>query len=226
MIQVLKDAHRVGYVLARTVSVIGESFYKRDHHSILKERWGREMVRHIRMDLQVKGEISRTKPQLFVGNHISYIDIVVLMRSVENISFVAKAEVAKWPIFGAGAKRAGTVFLQRGDKNSRREVREQLGRVLTETESRIAVFPSGTTTLDESKHWKRGIFEIAHKHDISVSTRPSCSRTSRREFLSPRCKNTVPARLAPAPKIGHLATSALATKLIFSTDLISTTISM
>ena len=49
---------------------------------------------------------------LFAANHISYTDITVL-GSVISGSFVAKLEVARWPLFGWLAKLQRSVFVDR-----------------------------------------------------------------------------------------------------------------
>jgi len=60
----------------------------------------------------VRGRRLRERPVLFVCNHVSYLDIMVL-GSVINGCFVAKSEVAGWPGFGLLAKLQRTVFVER-----------------------------------------------------------------------------------------------------------------
>ena len=49
--------------------------------------------------LEVFGRRSRARPTLFVANHASYLDIAIYGALIPG-SFVAKSEVAKWPLFG------------------------------------------------------------------------------------------------------------------------------
>src|SRR5213078_2211372 len=49
---------------------------------------------------------------LLVSNHLSYLDIVVLS-SIRPCVFVAKRDVARWPLFGWLAHAAGTIFVDR-----------------------------------------------------------------------------------------------------------------
>jgi 1-acyl-sn-glycerol-3-phosphate acyltransferase len=80
---------------------------------------------------------------LFVANHVSWADIVVL-DSQRVVGFVAKREIAAWPVVGWIAARADTIFHQRGST-------ESLGGVLHEMLARlrdghsVAVFPEGRT---------------------------------------------------------------------------------
>ncbi len=64
----------------------------------------------IRVD--IRGAISTARPTLFVANHFSYLDIEVMSAAVET-SFIAKSEVAAWPLFGWLAKLQRTVFVDR-----------------------------------------------------------------------------------------------------------------
>ena len=60
----------------------------------------------------------RHRPTLFVSNHVSYLDITVLGALIRG-PFVAKAEVAGWPLFGWLAKLQRTVFVDRRRAGSR-----------------------------------------------------------------------------------------------------------
>lgn len=80
---------------------------------------------------------------LFVANHVSWADIVVL-QSQQMMGFVAKREIERWPLVGWMARRADTIFHHRGSS-------ESLGGVLHEMLARlrsgrcVAVFPEGRT---------------------------------------------------------------------------------
>jgi len=49
------------------------------------------------------GELATDGSVLYVSNHVSYLDVFVLGVKVPA-SFIAKAEVAGWPVFGSLAK--------------------------------------------------------------------------------------------------------------------------
>jgi 1-acyl-sn-glycerol-3-phosphate acyltransferase len=80
---------------------------------------------------------------MFVANHVSWIDIVAL-HSQRMMGFVAKREIAGWPLVGWLAARGETIFHQRGSQ-------ESLGGVLHEMLARlrdgraVGVFPEGRT---------------------------------------------------------------------------------
>ena len=62
--------------------------------------------------IRVSGKASTKSPVLFISNHASYLDILIL-GSLFKTSFVAKKEIAKWPLFGILAKLQNTVFIDR-----------------------------------------------------------------------------------------------------------------
>lgn len=81
---------------------------------------------------------------LTVANHISWLDIVVL-GSLLPLTFVAKLEVAAWPVLGYLAKRTGTLFIRRGDAEHTAAACEQMAWQLRQGR-RVMLFPEGTTT--------------------------------------------------------------------------------
>lgn len=88
-------------------------------------------------------ELAKSRPVLFVANHASYLDILIL-GSVLDACFVAKAEVATWPGFGFLARIARTVFIDRKRGATVRE-RDQIGGRLAMGDSLI-LFPEGTSS--------------------------------------------------------------------------------
>ncbi|MBY0500761.1 MAG: 1-acyl-sn-glycerol-3-phosphate acyltransferase [Alphaproteobacteria bacterium] len=93
--------------------------------------------------LIIKGELSETQPTLFVANHSSYVDILVLGTFIPA-RFVAKKEVAKWPIMGWLATNQGTIYIDRS-RNAIGEGADKLIEYIEKGESLI-LFPEGTTS--------------------------------------------------------------------------------
>ncbi len=104
---------------------------------------------------------------VLVGSHVSYVDIPLLM-SLVPVNFLAKSELQKWPIFGQGMKAAGTHFVDRSSKMSRGAAGDLMAVSMKQTGRNVCLFPSGTTTVDESVAWRHGIFHTAKKHDLPV----------------------------------------------------------
>ena len=94
------------------------------------------------LEVIVRGARSHQRPTLFVVNHASYIDISVLASVVPG-SFIAKSEVASWPLFGLLARLQRTVFIERrsGDAAAQRDaITGRLARG-----DNLILFPEGTS---------------------------------------------------------------------------------
>jgi 1-acyl-sn-glycerol-3-phosphate acyltransferase len=76
----------------------------------------RLLCRLLRIRVHVNGALVRDRAVLFVSNHVSWIDIVVI-GSVLPVAFVAKSDVRKWPLVGITAVMQRTVFVDRGRRH-------------------------------------------------------------------------------------------------------------
>lgn len=76
------------------------------------------------------------------SNHLTHFDIPVLA-SVFPMQFVAKAEIAKWPLFGQLALLAGTIYVDREDRGSTPKIVASMNRYLEHGAS-VVLFPEGT----------------------------------------------------------------------------------
>jgi 1-acyl-sn-glycerol-3-phosphate acyltransferase len=104
---------------------------------------------------------------LYVGNHIAYIDPIVILTHVDA-NVVAKAEVSKWPLVGYGASIVGTIFVKRDQKSSRLETAIAIREAL-ENNISILVFPEGTTSAGPATlPFRPRSFEAAHLAGMPV----------------------------------------------------------
>lgn len=116
--------------------------------------------------LIIKGELSKAKPTLFIANHSTYVDILVLGTFIPA-RFVAKQEVAKWPVMGWLATNQGTIYIDR-NRNAIAEGTEKLIEFLDKGESLI-LFPEGTTS-DGCRILPFGssFFDVAVKKNLDI----------------------------------------------------------
>jgi len=112
----------------------------------------------------------KTQPYVFVFNHISYIDIPVILRSVQNQHFrvLGKAEMAKIPIFGF-IYRSAAVLVERGDAEKRAKSVAQLKSVLNKGIS-VVIAPEGTFNMTHQplKSFYDGAFKIAIETETPI----------------------------------------------------------
>ena len=124
-------------------------------------RWAQGILDRIHVQYEIIGEPYQGESVLYVGNHVSYVDIPLLMGTIDSVAFVAKKQIASWPLFGEGAARIGTVFVERNQGSSRDAAKKSLTQAI-KNGKKVAVFPSGTTSLGK-RPWKKGAFDIAHQ---------------------------------------------------------------
>jgi lyso-ornithine lipid O-acyltransferase len=109
----------------------------------LPRRYHRWCCRIFGMNIVVRGKPSPTHPTLFVSNHSSYFDIIIL-GSLFNCSFIAKADMIGWPLVGQLAKLQRSVFVDRKPANVG-EHSEEIARRLKAGDS-LVLFAEGTTS--------------------------------------------------------------------------------
>ncbi|MEU9512797.1 lysophospholipid acyltransferase family protein [Micromonospora sp. NPDC048169] len=104
--------------------------------------WARWTLRTLGVRLLVRGRTPRGRA-LLVANHVSWLDILAVL-AVSPTRMVAKCEVRSWPLVGALAAAAGTVFV---DRSRPRDLPATVARVAGALRSgrSVAVFPEGTT---------------------------------------------------------------------------------
>ena len=128
--------------------------------------WSNAILRSLGVSLQTKGAPS-ADPVLLVGNHMSYIDIPLVMAATPSV-FVAKKEILSWPLIGYTCNSVDIVWVERNSGVSRRDAGAAIAPAILERGNKVVLFPSGTTTVDEKVAWKRGAFRIAKDNGIRI----------------------------------------------------------
>lgn len=112
--------------------------------SWLNNMWSRMLMAICGVKVQVIGQPVMTGSALWVANHVSWIDIFILS-SVRCVAFIAKQDIRKWPVIGWLVYKAGTVFIDRTQRNSVRRVGEQM-QAMFDTAQVVGLFAEGTTS--------------------------------------------------------------------------------
>ena len=110
----------------------------------LPHLYHRGVARVMGLRIEVVGRPTADRPLLVVANHISWLDIVVLSAAMP-VSFVAKAEMVTWPLFGWLARAQRTVFVNRAERRGAGEQADRISRRL-EASDAMVLFPEGTTS--------------------------------------------------------------------------------
>ncbi len=117
-------------------------------------QWAQRFLRILKVDLRTQGSPVTSGPLLVVANHISWLDILVML-AVQPVRFVSKAEIKRWPLIGWLATNAGTLYIERASRRDALRVVHHIAEALhadvdasanSQVTSIIAVFPEGTTS--------------------------------------------------------------------------------
>jgi len=106
--------------------------------------WSRAVVALLGIRVAVDGT-PPSPPFLLVANHLSYLDVIVLASRLRRPAFVAKADVARWPVVGLLARSMGTLFVDRERKRDLARSAGALEERLRRGEGMV-LFPEGTST--------------------------------------------------------------------------------
>jgi 1-acyl-sn-glycerol-3-phosphate acyltransferase len=104
----------------------------------------RLVLRALGARITVRGEPTEHRPALFVPNHVSWMDIMVL-GAFAPVSFVAKAEIATWPLFGYFAKLQRSIFVDRERRQTTSKTAEEMINRMREGEP-VVLFAEGTSS--------------------------------------------------------------------------------
>ncbi len=104
----------------------------------------RLVCRILGVRIKTIGRRADVEPLLIVANHMSWLDISVIT-AVAPVVFVAKREVAAWPVFGLLARLQRSVFVDRTRRRKTLDVNSEIARRLAEGDA-VLLFAEGTSS--------------------------------------------------------------------------------
>ena len=127
--------------------------------------WQGGLLRVFGFRLRCIGRPNR-QPTLFVANHCSWLDIS-LIHSQRALAFVAKSEIARWPLVGRIARLADTIYHRRGDTESLAEVSAAVVACLRSGHS-AGVFQEGGALgrVDRVRTFHARMFQVCYDADV------------------------------------------------------------
>ena len=108
------------------------------------QAWALQMLALWGIHLRVIGQPVVTGPALMVSNHISWLDILVI-HAARYCRFVSKSDIRAWPLVGALATGAGTLYIERASRKDALRMVHDMADAMREGDV-VAVFPEGTTS--------------------------------------------------------------------------------
>lgn len=130
----------------------------------------RKFARNGAKSVGIRMEVEGTPPDypgMFISNHQSYLDPIIQLCQILALP-IAKAEVAKWPLVGIGAKNTGIVFVKRDSNSSRKNTLQAIASIVNGGNQAL-VYPEGTTVGGtKSGRFSRGGFKLAAQNGFEV----------------------------------------------------------
>lgn len=136
--------------------------YKGPHAYWIPWLWQKGVCKIFGIKVRIHGAPHTKGQTVYVGNHISYLDIPVIGSTLQA-SFIAKSDVQNWPVFGYLSTLQQTVFIDRRARTAAKEA-SSIGKTLEEGKSLI-LFAEGTSTDGrEVLPFKSSLFSLTLKH--------------------------------------------------------------
>jgi 1-acyl-sn-glycerol-3-phosphate acyltransferase len=142
----------------------------------------------IRLEQRGAGLDRRAPGSLVVVNHVSWLDIVVLL-AVGRSRLVAKTEVRGWPVVGQIARYVGTIFVDRSRPTALPDAVAEVRRALAAGQA-VSFFPEGTTSCGRAvRRFRPAFFQAAVDTGAPVVpvtlrfAQAGSGRTSRAAFI-------------------------------------------
>ncbi len=153
-------------------AIIFLAFYPNSPANISPRQWLRIQKWHQRLlsicgiSITIKGAFQNT-PCLVIANHISWIDIPAISCVVPT-GFVAKAEIAKWPVIGWLTKKTACIFIERGRTGIVEQINQTISKQIHFGVNTL-VFPEGTTTDgSKTKRFNYRLFKAVEHNKLPV----------------------------------------------------------
>lgn len=120
------------------------------------------------VSIQGRARLVEDRPVVFVANHLSLLDILVLFRLRAHFKWVSKAENFRVPLIGWNMRLCGYIPLRRGDAASVQAMMRRCDAAIREGSS-IMMFPEGTrSATGRLRSFKPGAFEIARRNAVPI----------------------------------------------------------
>jgi 1-acyl-sn-glycerol-3-phosphate acyltransferase len=108
------------------------------------------------------------EPRVFVSNHVSWYDVLVLVATLPRYAFVAKAEIFRVPLFGSAARAVGTIPIQRDNRKAAFASYDEAAATIRGGRS-VVVYPEGTRGREYAlRPFKKGPFVLAVAAGVPV----------------------------------------------------------
>lgn len=123
--------------------------------------WGLLRAAGVKVVLHGHDSLAKDTPRVFIANHVSWFDIPAMIHVLPHYGFVAKRELEKIPLFGAAARAAGVIYIDRENRKAAFGAYEDAAKKIREGKA-VLVYPEGTRgDAYALRPFKKGPFVLA-----------------------------------------------------------------
>lgn len=134
-------------------------FYRGRFSYVMPLLWQKGACLIFNIRVRREGAPLRGRQTLYIGNHLSYLDIPAVGSLVTG-SFVARGDLANWPIFGYMGRMQQTIYISRNPQDAAKG-KQALETMLKEGKNLI-IFAEGTSSPGtEVLPFKSSLFSLA-----------------------------------------------------------------
>jgi len=126
-------------------------------------------IMKIKVNIEENRKNNTNKAVLFVGNHRSNFDSLILITSIDSpLIFIGKKEIKKFPIIGKWFVDIGCIFIDREDtKSAINSIMEGVKKI--KEGYSLVIFPEGSRTKEKIvKEFKPGSLKLAQKTKANI----------------------------------------------------------
>lgn len=153
------------------------AFLPQDSAAKLCRFWAKTILGLAGYRVSIQGEenLQKSRPMIFVANHASYVDFLVLMGILPaGVTFVAKQEIFNIPILGSLIRKLGHLGVNRLDFSQSLSDMQLVEEALQKGKS-ILIFPEGTFYYTSGlRPFKLGAFKVVVDTGIPLCTIALC----------------------------------------------------
>jgi 1-acyl-sn-glycerol-3-phosphate acyltransferase len=141
------------------------SKFKKSHYFVMM-LWMKVLSILLGIRTIVTGNVDNSA-DLYVSNHVTYLDIIIINKLLP-VNFIAKSEIADWPIIGNLASRTGTLYIKRGDNIESKKIINEMQKRL-DSNKKIFFFPEGRIGNGRRiKKFHSKLFRAVENRQISI----------------------------------------------------------
>lgn len=158
-IVILTLVYGISEIISRKITKDPFSFSK------FSMSWAKSLIRVSGISLEVINphNVELSNDFVIIPNHISLMDIPVLLATIPNIRIMYKKDLQKFPFFGWVLKNSPFIALERDEQKKAYETLQETIETLRVGTS-VVIFPEGTRSLDgKLGEFKRGALYMAIK---------------------------------------------------------------